>query len=455
MRTAALDVGLPAATDANLVSLPISKLTPGVRLRLPIYDDHNVLLLAAGVVLTESLIRKLISRRLTSVRIHRSELERLTHSHFSRVHRTQPTESFEFRRPLVLPEGAVSAQFIEPPVQSLGAVRCSGELLSKTARHGTTKYDPQRIKAVSQQYQRALTEVVGLYDLRRGIRVGEIDTLQGISEECIQNVLTDIDLFVRQGITPEMDKYPPRHGQQTAMLAISMGINLGIDKRDLVDLGVGCLAHDLGMLHLRDDVFEADIELSGLSFLEITKHPGITFDLMRDVEHFAGAPRMVAYQMHERCNGEGYPRGRTDAQIHPLAKIAAVADSYTAMISKRPHREGMTPYAAMELMLQGARQGLYDPIAVRALLRTVSLFPIGSGVELSDGRIGRVIRACGDLYTRPILEAWNANDPLGLPEVVDLTARTELQVVRALTPADLEQNAPPVVAAVTSNEEAA
>lgn len=421
-------------SDDGLVSMPLSRLAPGVRLKLPIYDEQNVLLLAGGVVITAALLTRLVQRGLTTIRVHRSEIDRLS--------RAMATRSSREVRPVAAPLRTVqrnrvgdglATQYVEPPVESLGLIRCSGDLLSKVPRHGTRPFDQNRVQAVSQNYAGALHEVVGLYDSHRGVKAGELDTLEGISESCISSILEDIDIFVRQGIIPENDKYPPRHGQQTAMLAMAMGANIGIEKKDLIDLGVGCLAHDLGMLFLRERVYAREDTLSSMEFLEITKHPAITFDLMRDVDQMANTARMVAYQIHERCNGEGYPRGRVASQIHPLAKVAAVADSYLAMISPRPHREGIPPYVAMERLLRGTRQGLYDPIAVRALLRTVSLFPIGSYVELSDGRHGRVVRACGDAYATPVVEAWDTSSPLAEAEIVDLSERQELQVVRTLT----------------------
>ena len=115
---------------------------------------------------------------------------------------------------------------------------------------------------------------------------------------------------------------------------------------------------------------------------------------------------MVAYQMHERANGSGYPRGRTIEQTHPLARIAAVADSFTALVSARPHRAGMLPYFAVEKLVRDTAKGLFDPQAVRGLLQAVSLFPIGSYVELNDGYVGRVIRSNAFDYTKPIVEAW-------------------------------------------------
>ena len=72
--------------------------------------------------------------------------------------------------------------------------------------------------------------------------------------------------------------------------------------------------------------------------------------------------------MDERCDGSGYPRGRKGKQIHPLAKIAAVADVFVAPISPWPHRPGFLLYKAMEHLIQGTKQGLYDTNAVRGLL---------------------------------------------------------------------------------------
>ena len=98
------------------------------------------------------------------------------------------------------------------------------------------------------------------------------------------------------------------------------------------------------------------------------------------------------------------PCHRSAAQIHPLAKIAAVADVFVALVSPRPYRPALLHYHAMEQILHGARQGLYDTAVVRALLHTVSLFPIGSLVEINDGRIGKVLRSNRDAYTSPVIE---------------------------------------------------
>jgi HD-GYP domain-containing protein (c-di-GMP phosphodiesterase class II) len=141
---------------------------------------------------------------------------------------------------------------------------------------------------------------------------------------------------------------------------------------------------------------------------------------------------MVAYQMHERCDGSGYPRGCQGGRIHELAKVAAVADVFVALVCPRPHRPGIVPYHAVKKILLDTKDGLFDVKAVRALLKTVSLFPIGSYVALNDGRVGRVVRASGDFYDRPIVEVWRRDDPYHNRSLVDLSQQEELHISSTL-----------------------
>jgi hypothetical protein len=90
------------------------------------------------------------------------------------------------------------------------------------------------------------------------------------------------------------------------------------------------------------------------------------------------------------------------------------------------------PYFAMEQMLRGVRDGLFDAEIVRALLKAVSMFPVGSYVDLGESYVGRVIRSTGAEYDRPIVEVWKSSNLVNPPSVVDLTQTDRLKIVRAL-----------------------
>ncbi|HNT01317.1 MAG TPA: HD domain-containing phosphohydrolase, partial [Candidatus Saccharicenans sp.] len=96
----------------------------------------------------------------------------------------------------------------------------------------------------------------------------------------------------------------------------------------------------------------------------IKDHPRVGYEILKTIE-FPWPVADIVYQHHERLNGSGYPLGLKDNQIHPMAKVLAVADVVEAMLSHRPYRSALAP----DLVLQeiNANAGmLFEPSAVRA-----------------------------------------------------------------------------------------
>jgi HD-GYP domain-containing protein (c-di-GMP phosphodiesterase class II) len=300
-----------------------------------------------------------------------------------------------------------------------------------------TAYGDTDVARFMQTFEESTAELEKFFQAMHAGRTASVAGMETIAQQGLERISEDRDLFVALGLNPPPGEMAGRHSLHTAMLAISIGATLGYDDRTLVELGIGCLIHDLGMLRVERARHQDGRILGNSDFKEIAKHPLHTFELLRQqLNWIPRASRMVAYQMHERCNGSGYPRGRSARQIHELAKVAAVADVFLALCSPRPHRPGLMPYYALERMLHGVKDGLYDPAAVRALLKTVSLFPVGSFVRISDGRIGKVLRANGADYARPVVAAWQSDGNPNESTVVDLSQESELRVVAALATID-------------------
>jgi HD-GYP domain-containing protein (c-di-GMP phosphodiesterase class II) len=283
------------------------------------------------------------------------------------------------------------------------------------------------------QMDRCADQLSVLFDRLQVGKGSDLRAAEQVCREGLMQAAVDFDLFVSLGINPAADGYPNRHSLSSAMLAVALGIKLGYDQGTLASLGIGCLLHDLEMLGIDPGVYWHNRRASMEEHLAIAKHPVAVFDLLQHHwDRIPAAARMVAYQIHERCNGSGYPRGRAGGQIAELSRVAAVADAFVALVSARPYQPSMIPYCAMETMLKLSRRGLFDQRFVRALLETVSLFPLGSFVALSDDRVGRVIRSNGRAYDRPVIEVVGASPHNGEVPIVDLSQATGLKVVRAL-----------------------
>lgn len=245
----------------------------------------------------------------------------------------------------------------------------------------------------------------------------------------LRNHLTDdYDSAVALAAQPLYDSYPVRHSVQSSLLSMALGIEADITEDELLALGLGALVHDVGMLLMPARLIGAEA-ITDRDRRELVRHPQ---HAVAALKRSAQAPILsiqVAAQMHERLDGSGYPFGLLGGDIHRLSRLAMVADTFLAMIAPRPYRPPHDPYRAVEELLFAAHRGRFDPAAVRILLRVVSLFPVGSCVWLSDGRVARVQRGNRHAVDRPVVVALDLErDPPTLA-VVDLSLRPELAIV--------------------------
>ncbi len=420
---------MTTTTNANYCTVDAQSLRTGVQLRTDVYDSRSVLLLASGKVITPRVRQRLLSRGIKEVRVHESELGRITAMQPQGRAKEAPAD-----RVVSLPRPVrteYSDQLDEMSLKVATGLPPQGDaFVDSLQKHAAVTYSPTTIDTFVGQREQKVGHVASTFDTLLHKRVLDLDGLQSVVDEAMQEMIKDVDLFACLGINPCSGGYPARHSVQTTMLAAAIGTQLKLDRQTLKELTLGCLIHDAGMLQIDRNAFDRGDVLDQVEFLEITKHPVLVFDLIKNREMVPQRAAFVAYQIHERENGTGYPRQRCGSQIHFLSKIAAVADTFVGLVSPRQHRPAMLPYAAMARMLHSTREGLFDPLAVRALLRAVSLFPLGSFVELNDKRVGRVIRSNGDAYNRPTVEVWNPQVRYATLEVVDLSQTPDLQVVR-------------------------
>jgi HD-GYP domain-containing protein (c-di-GMP phosphodiesterase class II) len=299
-------------------------------------------------------------------------------------------------------------------------------------QRGAVKFDDEQKAQFVERQNAAVSRVDQVFDgLLRGDGL-DLDGLSTIADEALADLRDDQDLFVSLGINPHGEGYPARHSMHACMLAIAIGSHLKLDRETLKELGVGCLIHDSGMLMIDQNLASLSRRLLPAELLEISKHPVRIFDKMLSMQGISKRSAFVAYQMHERPDGSGYPRRRRKEQIHFLSRIAAVADVYVALASPRPHRPGILPYAALQTMVKLGQEGKLDPAAVQALVRTLSNYPLGSYVQLSDVRVGQVIRANDQQLERPVIEAWTRGSLDRPGDLVDLAAEQDLKIMGPL-----------------------
>jgi HD-GYP domain-containing protein (c-di-GMP phosphodiesterase class II) len=227
------------------------------------------------------------------------------------------------------------------------------------------------------------------------------------------------------------DDYLFHHGINTALLSMSAASELALPPEVILEIGLGSMMQDIGMMRVPDDIRFAPRTLTPEEREEVNRHPLYTLKAIESLDEISQATMMISYQCHERGDCTGYPRRRHRTFIHPYARLVSAIDAYSAITSHRPHRNGRGPYEAMELMLRETSRGKFDPNAMRTMLNGMSLFPVGSYVRLTDGALAKVLRANPGLYTRPIVLVLNT-DGNETDSELDLSRVDNIRVMEAL-----------------------
>ncbi len=189
-----------------------------------------------------------------------------------------------------------------------------------------------------------------------------------------------------------------------AALAINTGIEMELSESEVKHLGTAGLLHDMALFQMPEKFRNTTIALSKDELWEFKKHPIIAGELFAKFSVIPDEVRLIVSQIHERCDGSGYPRGLGSNVTHPLSRVLNLLDSYLSLITPGPGRPSVVPHDAITLLLHEGGRGKFEAAPMRAMLSTMSLFPIGSNVSLSNGQTGTVIRRDGDNYFKPIVQ---------------------------------------------------
>jgi HD-GYP domain-containing protein (c-di-GMP phosphodiesterase class II) len=289
---------------------------------------------------------------------------------------------------------------------------------------------------VSSSYEKALKETT---DILTSIADGawcDARQIRSIVEQFARMFVTDHCVLLNISGTKHSDEYIFHHTLNVCLLSINIAAGFGYSEQQIVEIGMGALLHDIGMLLIPDSIRFKQQELTEDERYEIQKHPILGLHLLEKVKKLPWSVPYVAYHSHERENGKGYPKQRNGHLIHGFAKVVQLADMYEAMSSPRPYHQAMLPFRAIAHLISLSRTGDVAPGLLKALLKYISLFPVGSLVELSDHAIGKVIQGNNTSYSKPVISVLTDKKGSILPHEqiyqVDLVQATEISIIRAL-----------------------
>lgn len=155
------------------------------------------------------------------------------------------------------------------------------------------------------------------------------------------------------------DPYTRGHSDRVSEYSILIGEKLNLSKKDLKDLKIGGLFHDIGKIGVPDEILKKETRLTDDEYSEIKNHPNIGVHILSNASIFKDILPIVKHH-HEKYDGTGYPGKLKGEEIPFLARITAVADSFDAMTSKRTYRDSL-PMETVISEFQRCKGSQFDP----------------------------------------------------------------------------------------------
>lgn len=164
------------------------------------------------------------------------------------------------------------------------------------------------------------------------------DELKDKNDELEQAYLDTIGIL--RHTVEAKDPYTRGHSDRVSEYSVLIGSKMGLDEKEIHTLKIGGLFHDIGKIGIPDSILLKESKLDDEEYSQIKNHPSIGAHILGDVEMFKDIIPMVLHH-HERFDGRGYPGQLSGDSIPLIARIAAIADTFDAMTSKRSYRDAL------------------------------------------------------------------------------------------------------------------
>lgn len=287
-------------------------------------------------------------------------------------------------------------------------------------------------------------------EVMTGARMGRavsVKKMKRAVQSIVDQVLTNETSVMGLTTIRDYDEYTFTHSVNVCIFSVAIGKKLGLQKKQLYDLGLAALLHDIGKARVPLEILNKKGGLDEEEWKVMQAHPWLGVLTLFGLKGYGEVPYrsvLVAAEHHMKIDLTGYPRVIRPREQGTYSRLVAVADGYDAATTRRSYQT--VPIASdkvLKEMWENPRRG-YDRVMVKALINLLGIYPVGTCVVLDTFEVAIVAGANPDptFLNRPLVRL--ALDPYGniiLPpgELVDLAVRDEAgnfkrTIVKVTTP---------------------
>lgn len=391
-------------------TVKLETLKPDLTFKSDLMLDEEYILLPVGTPVTEELIKT---------------LQEWNFKEFIREDEPEP----EPKKDLNPVRNEIKPMEENSPLQASESVR---EVIANKASIKFANSERSRMDYVHKVYNEYMNYINSIYT--------HYATHKKIDLKDLTDNVKNLCIFIKENkryvlrITPSAEARSKNflviHSMRSTVLAITLGMELHLPLSKLIELGIACILHEIGMIRLPPQLYMTDKTLSQSEKARIMTHTILGFNIVKELD-FPLSIQLGVLEHHEKENGMGYPRQLDGKKISTYAKIISVACSFEAITAPRKYKTERTTFDAMVEMLKNHNKQ-YDETVIKALLYSLSLFPIGAYVYLNNGKIGVVTDVSPNNPSQPIIQIVNEYEADGSPKTIQTDADAN-KIVRVLT----------------------
>lgn len=228
------------------------------------------------------------------------------------------------------------------------------------------------------------------------------------------------------------------HAMNVCALALLLGETLGVTQEDARTLGQGAMFHNIGLHRVPPAMRKKKHDaLSRTERQLLEAYPYYGRQMLQGLPWISTECLDIISQHRENLDGSGYPQGLKDSQIAYLPRMVRVVTEYDSLLNNGHGAGRLTPKQALTY-LYTKMKALCQPDIIEAFIATVTVYPPGSLVRLTDDTVGLVVKTNQSDRLRPWVMLHETIQESGDLVIVDLAQEPTLSITDSLHPKDVD-----------------
>ena len=293
------------------------------------------------------------------------------------------------------------------------------------------------IERCADKYSQSVNNVSNLMNNVFAGREEGIEDAREVVDDMVEIFLSESSTVMHLMDSTEVDKDLTYHFLNVSVLSLMIGESVGLEQNQMQALGLGSLFHDMGKMKIEKKHWRKSKQSMTKQEMQLVQmHPKYGVGVLQKVGVQDESILNTVMQHHECLNGIGYPGGLKDHSISKLSKITTLANIYDNLCNHYDPDKSLPPYFALSLIYKKYTD-LVDMNLFSLLVKRLGVYPPGSLVELSNGKLGMVMAVNSDRPLDPLIMVYEPEIPKRDAAIIDMSELPDVEIQRCLYPSEL------------------